>query len=77
MNKYTHYGWFGFCPVYINDPWGRAPGVVARHAWLHPLLKLNVFLQQAAIVFCSIINPEWTPSWKIRLSGKLEQPVSC
>lgn len=68
---YTHYGWLGFCPVYIKDPYGRAPGVVARYAWLHPLLKLNIFLQELAIGACSLVNPHWEPVWKIRLTGKL------
>lgn len=71
MNKYTHYGWFGFCPVYIRNPDDRAPEVKARHPWLHPLLLLNVQLQQMAIFVCSMMYPEWTPTWKIRLSGKL------
>ena len=74
---YTHYGWFGFCPVYIADPWGRCPNVTYRHPILKPLLDLNIRLQQTAIFLCSMVNPEWEPAWKIRLTGKLSNPVRC
>lgn len=75
--KYTHYGWFGFCPVYLANPFSHCPDVVARKAWLHWLLKLNVFVQQVSIATCKSFNEDWEPAWKIRLSGKLSSPVRC
>jgi hypothetical protein len=74
---YTHYGWFGFCPIYLANPYSQSPDLTSRAEWLMPLLKLNVALQQAAIGVCTLMNPEWVPTWKIRLSGKLEKPVRC
>lgn len=71
MKKYTHRGWFGFCPIYIGDPYGKCPDIIARHRWLHPLLELNVWLQEVAIGMCTMMNPEWEPVWKIRLTGKM------
>lgn len=72
--KYTHYGWFGFCPVYISDPYGPCPELTHRHEWLAWVLQLNIKLQEMAIFVCSMMDPYWTPVWKIRLSGKLITP---
>ena len=74
---YTHYGWFGLCPIYLANPYGRSPDVVARKKWLHGWLRFNVELQKVAIATCVVINPQWRPTWKIRLSGRLPSPVSC
>jgi hypothetical protein len=71
--KYSHYGWFGFCPVYIANPFGACPEVTERYWWLAPVLVLNIKLQGLAIGVCSLIDPYWTPAWKIRLSGKIKR----
>ena len=73
--RYTHKGWFGFCPVYLANPHSQCPNVTYRHWWLKPVLHLNVVLQQAAIMMCSVMAPDWEPTWKIRLTGKLEKEV--
>jgi hypothetical protein len=71
MNKYTHRGWFGFCPIYLRDTYTNNPSITPRRAWLMPVLKASIFLQELAIGACSIANPHWEPVWKIRLTGKL------
>lgn len=70
-SRYSHRGWFGFCPIYINDPYGHSPNITPRRSWLMPLLRLAIGVQQAAIATCTLVNPEWEPTWKIRLTGKL------
>lgn len=70
---FTHKGWCGFCPIYLSDIYSNCPGVIARHPLLHPLLKLNIWLQECAIGFCTMINPEWTPVWKLRVTASLEE----
>lgn len=71
MNKYTHRGWFGFCPIYIGQPYSYCPDIIARRRWLQPLLDLNVWLQEVAISVCRLMDPYWSPMWKIRLTGKI------
>lgn len=71
MRKYTHRGWFGFCPVYLGSINTDCPNVIARRRWLEPVLHVNVFIQELAIGACSIINPHWEPVWKIRITGPL------
>lgn len=68
--KYSHKGWFGFCPVYVNAPYSGCPSVCPRWPWLMPLMHLNVFIQRTAIGFCSLMDPTWEPGWKLRLTGK-------
>jgi hypothetical protein len=71
MKKYTHKGWFGFCPVYLRNTFTSNPGVMPRYRWLTPVLYLNVWLQEIGIGLCSMVDPEWEPTWKIRLTGEL------
>lgn len=71
MNKFTHYGWFSFCPVYVGGD-KEAPDVMARHRWLQPLLHLAVYVQGLAIGLCSMVNPDWEPTWRIRITGAIE-----
>jgi hypothetical protein len=74
--KYTHYGWFGFCPVYIADidtdepdlapRWENAVGdwlFTASEAMFFAMFKVNYYL-----------NPEMDPAFPIRVSGELDEP---
>ena len=72
---YTHKGWFGFCPVYLAEPQSSCPDVVERHWSLKYVLDLNVALQQAAIAVCTLMAPDWEPTWKIRVTKKLDQTI--
>lgn len=72
---YTHKGWFGFCPIYLAAPESNCPDIVERHWSLAWLLDLNVALQQAAMVVCSVMAPDWEPTWKIRVTGRLKRGI--
>ena len=71
MSKFTHYGWFSFCPVYIADPYTNNPTLRSRRVWMQPLLKLAVAVQSLAIGVCTMMNPDWIPTWKIKITGKV------
>lgn len=68
--KYSHRGWFGFCPVYVNQPFSGKPAVCPRHPLLMPLMRLNILIQRLAISVCSMMDPYWEPTWKLKLTGK-------
>ena len=68
--KYSHRGWFGFCPVYVDKPFSGSPTVCPRHPWLMPLMRLNIGIQRMAISVCAAMDPYWDPAWKIKLTGK-------
>lgn len=67
--KYSHRGWFGFCPVYVNNPFSGSPDVCPRKPWLMPLMHLNIAIQRMAISVCATMDPTWEPTWKIKLTG--------
>lgn len=69
--KYTHRGWFGFCPIYIGGIHTDCPDVKARRPWLEKLLFLNIWLQETSIAFCSMVDPGWEPTWKIRITSEV------
>jgi hypothetical protein len=69
--KYTHLGWLSFCPVYVGDIHGRSPEVVARREWLQPVLRWAIALQRISIATCSSFFPDWSPTWHIRITGKI------
>jgi hypothetical protein len=70
--KYTHKGWLGFCPIFLANPYSNMPDLTSRTEWLMPVLKFNIWLQELAIGVCTLVDPEWEPTWKIRLTGKVE-----
>ena len=71
MKTYTHLGWLGFCPIYLAGPYTGTPDITPRKPWLMPLLRLNIWLQELSICVCAAVNPDWEPTWRIRLTGKL------
>lgn len=68
--KYSHKGWFGFCPVYVDNPFSESPKVCPRYSWLMPLMYFNIEIQRLAISACQLMDPYWSPVWKIKLTGK-------
>lgn len=71
--EWTHYGWFGFCPVKIADLDTDAPTLEARWWWLEWLFDMQEDIQGIAISLCSLVNPDYEPMWKIRVSREIEK----
>jgi hypothetical protein len=71
-NKFTHVGWFSFCPVYIAEPYGGNPILRSRYVWLKPVLRLAVAMQRVAIMVCMCTNPHWQPTWRLKVSGEVK-----
>ena len=70
MKTYTHKGWFGFCPIYLRNTFTDNPHICPRAKWLMPVMRFNIVLQQLAIGACMMVNSDWVPVWKIRLTGE-------
>jgi hypothetical protein len=68
MSRFTHKGWFSFCPVYVGGS-KDTPDVIARRPWLEPVLHLAIWAQGISIATCQVINPDWQPTWRIRITG--------
>lgn len=70
-DKFTHYGWFSFCPIYIKNPEDACPDVAVRHPWLRPLFMLALALQRVRIGTCQMFFPDWTPVFLLRVTGSI------
>ena len=67
--KYTHYGWFSFCPVKLGNLEGDTLHMAPRWPWLEWLLMAAVEVQSLAILVCTYFNPSWDPTWKVRVTS--------
>lgn len=70
-SDYTHKGWFGICPIYLRNPDSDCPTVAPRWNWVVPLFVVSEWWQGAAIWLCTVVNPDYEPRWKIRITGEL------
>ncbi|UOK71698.1 hypothetical protein [Ancylobacter polymorphus] len=68
----THKGWFGVCPVYIGGLDSPAPLIHQRHWLFLPLFILSEHIFAAIIYLKSWQDPEWEPSWPLRVTGTIE-----
>lgn len=71
LNEYTHYGWFGICPVYLANLDTECPAVAPRRELYVPLFVISEWLLGAAIYVKTFLDPEWVPYWPIRVTGEL------
>jgi hypothetical protein len=68
--KWTHKGWFGFCPVYLADDGDGGLMLTPRRWWFNPLYYLSGWIQQLRITVCSWLVPGYVPLWKFRITGE-------
>lgn len=67
---YTHKGWFGLCPVYLEAPHSDEPGIEPIYPFTEWLMTLSVW----ASVMCFRLFDIGNPRWPIRVTGELEDP---
>ena len=67
--KWTHKGWFLFCPVYLAEIESDAPVVGARHWVFDPLFWLAERFAEVSIFLTTAVKPEWEPVFAFRVTG--------
>lgn len=67
--RYSHVGFFAFCPVLVGQPFSQSPLVAPRWFWCIPLMHLAIAVQIASIYVCSMMDPDWKPVWRIKITG--------
>jgi len=73
--KYTHYGWFGICPVYLGDISGEAP-VMAERNWVPGWwLSVSEWIFGKCILLRSIVDADYEPMWPIAIGGEIRCSV--
>lgn len=71
-HEYTHYGWLGLCPIYVNMSDPDSPGVCCRNGWPEWWLDLNSSIQGLFMfVLLQIFGTE--PMFALKLTGEIQQ----
>lgn len=69
--KFTHRGWFWFCPIYFaTDSEGLV--VEARRPWMEPLFSLALSFEAARIWLCTLLSPDYGPAFWFVETGELD-----
>jgi hypothetical protein len=71
--RYSHYGWFFMCPVYIGNLESEAPFVDARLRCLEWWHDVNLFIFGICVLIMEAINPEYEPMFPLRLTGEIQR----
>lgn len=66
---FTHRGWLGFCPVWVNE---RSWAVTERNWVPEWVMWLNLLAQDCALFCIDAMGGEPPPGWKVRLTGRLD-----
>lgn len=69
--KFTHYGWFAFCPVRIGGLDTDAPMIDPRWPWLAPVFWLAEATQQITIAIASAMWADYEPVFAIKITGEI------
>lgn len=73
--RFTHKGWFAFCPVYIGDVDSESPMLAARNWVPEWLFTLAADLQQLSLDFIEMsAGPDSDAGFLIVVTGELEPP---
>lgn len=67
----THKGWFYLCPIYMSDIEGDM-NVEARWEWLEWWFTVNEWVIGNMIAIALLINPEYEPTFSIRITGEIK-----
>jgi hypothetical protein len=68
--RYTHKGWFWFCPIFLSPEEPDCP-IEARFAWLEWLFSVCECFEAARIFVTSAFNPEYEPTFMFRVTGEI------
>jgi hypothetical protein len=71
--RYSHYGWFFMCPVYIGNLDSAAPYVDARSTWLEWWHDVNLAIFSVCVMIMEGINPEYEAMFPLYLTGEIKR----
>jgi hypothetical protein len=71
--KFTHKGWFGFCPVYFANLESISPFVHERHWIFTPVMILNEWIFGALFFILTSINNEYEPMWPLKVTSEINE----
>lgn len=72
---FTHYGWFGICPILIADPDNATPTFRPRYNYTEWLFDFSDWMFDRCNDIMELINPDHEPGFPYTVKGKLDIPV--
>lgn len=69
--RFTHLGWFAFCPIYISAPFDQEPVICERNGVPEFVLTAAEWLQASIIFVLSMMSPDYEPSFAFTLTGRI------
>lgn len=69
--KFTHYGWWLFCPVKLGCLEEEAPFIEPRWPICTPLYYLAWGIQSLVIGLCSLAFEDYEPLWYFKVTGEI------
>ena len=73
---YAYKGWFGCCPVFIDQPDSDCPDVIERSRLFVPLFFLSCAVFWLINAVASLIVPGSGPGFWLSVTGRLRKPVT-
>lgn len=73
--EFTHYGWFGLCPVIFAGIESGEPFIEPRFEFLRFLFVFSEFLIESYLNLRCAMNPEFEPMLPIVVSGELDRKI--
>jgi peptidoglycan/LPS O-acetylase OafA/YrhL len=70
--RFTHRGWFAFCPVYLAEVGPDGVSVEERHGVPAWVLDLAQAFMAAAIFLLTVIDPNYVPQWGVFITAEIE-----
>ena len=76
LETFTHKGWVGLCPVYVQlEDFEDATPVIARSAWLEPWLIFNEIVMTTATAVIGLLRDREVEPVVI-ITSRLEEPYT-
>lgn len=72
LKEFTHYGWFGLCPVYLGGVETDDPKVAERNGIPEWWFDFNELIFQALNASIQAFKPEHEPVYMIRVGCEIE-----
>lgn len=70
--KYTHYGWYGLCPVYVGGEPSICPDVAERNWVPEWWMDFSHHLMGSYIWLRSAFDPEWEPAFVLLVGKRIQ-----
>ena len=70
--KFTHKGWYGFCPIYYRVEEDGSAGLMPRKLIPDWVFSVSHYFITVCIFTLSVFDKDYEPSFPIYLTGELD-----